>query len=133
MKYLLDTDTCIAALRGESEAIDWLQDKAPVDCAVSSVTVYELAVGVAKCRDPRRESAKVDHFLATVRVMPFDVPAARKAAEIRATLEKCGMGIGPYDALLVGQAVAHDLQIVTGNRSEFARVPGLAVAESKIQ
>lgn len=129
MKYLLDTDTCIAALRGEPEIIDWLQDKAPVDCVVSSVTVYELAVGVAKCRDSRREATKINRFLATVRVMPFDVPAARKAAEIRAGLEKRGVGIGPYDTLLAGQAVAHDLQIVTGNRDEFARVPGLMVAE----
>ncbi len=130
MKYLLDTDTCIAALRGEPRVIDWLQNKAPVDCVVSSVTVYELAVGVAKCRDPRRESSKVDRFLATVRVMPFDMPAARKAAEIRALLEKRGLGIGPYDTLLAGQAAAHDLQIVTGNRDEFARVPGLTVAGS---
>jgi tRNA(fMet)-specific endonuclease VapC len=128
MKYLLDTDTCIAALRGDPGAVGWLQGKAPVDCVVSSVTVYELAVGVAKCRDPRRESAKVDHFLATVRVMPFDGPAARKAAEIRAGLEKRGLGIGPYDTLLAGQAVAHGWQIVTGNRDEFSRVPGLDVA-----
>lgn len=125
MKYLLDTDTCIAALRGEPEIIDWLQDKAPVDCVVSSVTVYELAVGVAKCRDPRRETAKVNRFLATVRTAPFDQPAARKAGEVRAALEKRGEGIGPYDTLLAGQALANGWKLVTGNHAEFARVPGL--------
>ncbi len=125
MKYLLDTDVCIAALRGDAGAITLLVRWAPVDCVVSTITVYELMVGVAKCRDPRREAARVNRFLATVRMAPFDDPAARKAGEVRAALEKRGEGIGPYDTLLAGQALANGWKLVTGNRAEFARVPGL--------
>jgi tRNA(fMet)-specific endonuclease VapC len=124
---LFDTDTCIAALRGEPRVIGLVSAWAPVDCVVSTVTVYELEVGVAKCRDPRRESAKVARFLGTVRVAPFDQAAARKAAEIRAQLEERGAGIGPYDTLIAGHAVASGLALVTGNRAEFTRVAGLEV------
>jgi tRNA(fMet)-specific endonuclease VapC len=117
MRYLLDTDTCIAALRGDPAVIALLALWSPAECVVSTVTVYELEVGVAKCRDPRRERAKV----------PFDHAAARAAAGIRAGLEAQGEGIGPYDTLLAGQALVGGLAMVTGNRGEYRRVPGLEV------
>lgn len=127
MKYLLDTDTCMAALRGDPAVIAILSRWSPAECVVSTVTVYELEVGLAKCRDPGRERAKVARFLDTLRVVPFDHAAARVAAGIRAGLEARGEGIGPYDTLLAGQAVAGRLAIVTGNRGEYGRVPGLEV------
>ena len=127
MRYLFDTDTCIAALRGDPAVIALLSRWSPAECVVSTVTVYELEVGVAKCRDPRRERAKVARFLDTVRVAPFDHAAARVAAGLRAGLEARGEGIGPYDTLLAGQALAGGLAIVTGNRGEYGRVPGLEV------
>ncbi|MFM9090542.1 MAG: PIN domain-containing protein [Verrucomicrobiota bacterium] len=127
MRYLLDTDTCIAALRGDPAVIALVSRWSPAECVVSTVTVYELEVGVAKCRDPRRERAKVARFLGTVRVAPFDHAAARVAAGLRAGLEARGEGIGPYNTLLAGQALAGGLAIVTGNRGEYGRVPGLEV------
>jgi tRNA(fMet)-specific endonuclease VapC len=127
MRYLLDTDTCIAALRGDPAVIALLGRWSPAECVVSTVTVYELEVGVAKCRDPRRERAKVARFLDTVRVVPLDQASARQAADLRAKLEARGDGSGPYDTLLAGQALAGGLAIVTGNRGEYGRVPGLEV------
>lgn len=41
----------------------------PADCAVSVVTVYELFTGVAKCREPERERAKVERLLAAMNVL----------------------------------------------------------------
>lgn len=125
MKYLLDTDTCIAAMRGRPGAVAKLASISPDDCSVSSVTVSELAVGVAKCREPQREAAKVARFLGQVHVLPLDSEAARWAGAIRAGLEARGESIGPYDVLLAGQALVHDLRMISGNADEFARVPGV--------
>lgn len=52
------------------------------------------------------------------------------AGRLRATLEKSGTTIGPYDLLIVGQALARGLTFVTANASEFrpgarARLGGL--------
>ena len=47
MSFLLDTDTCIAAMRGREDAISRLSQLSPDECRVSTVTVYELEVGVA--------------------------------------------------------------------------------------
>ncbi len=127
MKYLLDTHTCIAAMRGWENAVAKLSSLPPDECRVSTVTVYELSVGVAKCREPQKEGAKVARFLASVHVLSLDAEAARRAGSVRATLEKQGRAIGPSDVLLAGQALAHGFKLISGNLAEFARVEGLAV------
>lgn len=127
MRYLLDTDTCIAAMRGRESAVGKIAALSPDDCHVSTVTVYELAVGVAKCREPRKEAVKVALFLTNVHVLPFDAGAARRAGELRAQLEKRGQTIGPYDVLLAGQALVHGLTMISGNLGEFSRVDGLQI------
>ena len=49
----------------------------------------------------------------------------RAAGTIRAALEAVGKPIGAYDYLIVGQALARQLTLVTANVSEFSRVKGL--------
>ena len=44
---------------------------------------------------------------------------------IRAALAKAGKPIGPYDVLIAAQARRRGATLVTANRREFARVPGL--------
>lgn len=127
MRYLLDTNTCIAVMRNEPAAVARMSAITPMDCAVSTITAYELFTGVAKCSDPSREGTKVEKLLRTVRKLPFDLAAASKAAEIRANLESRGSTIGPYDLLLAGHAIAAGLLLVTANTGEFSRVVGLAL------
>jgi tRNA(fMet)-specific endonuclease VapC len=50
------------------------------------------------------------------------------AGDIRADLEKAGTPIGHYDILIAAQARRHGATLVTANAREFARVPGLLVA-----
>ena len=126
MRYLLDTNTCIAAMRHHAPVLGRLASVGPADCAISSITTYELHTGVEKCADPAKESAKVDLFLATVSELVFDRPAAREAGRIRALLESQGRMIGAYDVLLAGHARSIGLTLVTANVSEFSRVPGLS-------
>lgn len=72
MKYLLDTNTCIAAMRNHPLVVQRLSAVTPGDCAISTITAYELFTGVAKCADPARERAKVERLLNTVCQLPFD-------------------------------------------------------------
>ena len=127
MRYLLDTNTCIGAMRNDPMIVGRMSALSPGDCAISAITGYELYTGVEKCSDPARERAKVEVLLGTVNTLPFDAAAAREAARIRATLESQGLSIGPYDVLLAGHAIAADLVIVTDNTGEFRRAPGLTI------
>ena len=127
MKVLLDTNVCIALMRRHVKASARLQAQAPGDCAISTVTMYELFTGVAKCQEPERERGKVRRLLSLMRIAPFDQAAAERAAEVRAALEKTGSTCGPYDLLLAGHALALALPLATHNVREFARVEGLQV------
>ncbi len=126
-RYLLDTNTCIAVMRSHPLAVQRLAAVAPGDCAISSVTAYELYTGVEKCAKPAQERSKVELLRTTVWEMPFDPDAAREAARVRALLESRGKVIGPYDILLAGQALARSLVLVRANTREFSRVPGLTL------
>jgi tRNA(fMet)-specific endonuclease VapC len=129
MRYLLDTNVCIAAMRRRPMVLKRLSVVTPADCMVSSVTTYELYTGVEKSAFPTKEAAKVDLLLGTLTELPFDRQAARQAARIRALLESQGYMIGPYDVLLAGHAQAAGLTLVTANTREFLRIPSLQLED----
>lgn len=129
MKVLLDTNTCIALMKGREKAVQRLRLLQPTDCAISTVTSYELLTGVLKCQNPAREREKVLRLMAVLRVLPFDEAAAARAAEVRAHLESIGKVSGPYDMLLAGHALSLGLHVATSNVGEFSRVPGLQVED----
>ncbi len=129
MVFLLDTNVCIGAMRGVANVVAQLTAQAPGDCAVSTITAYELHLGIQKCARPAAESAKLARTLARFRVLPFDETAAQEAAEIRAVLERSGKIIGPYDLLIAGHARVLGLTLVTGNVAEFSRVPRLQIQD----
>jgi tRNA(fMet)-specific endonuclease VapC len=122
---LLDTNACIAHLRGIGRVTERLRALAPPDVAVCSVVRSELMFGAARSRDPARERAVVEAFLTPFRSLPFDDMAADDYAEIRAVLESQGMRIGAYDTQIAAIARCRGLTLVTHNTGEFARVPGL--------
>jgi tRNA(fMet)-specific endonuclease VapC len=126
-RYLLDTNTCIAVMRNHPLAVQRMAAVPPGDCAISTITGYELETGVEKCSKPANERAKINFLLQTVMPIPFDVGAAKEAARVRALLESQGQPIGPYDVLLAGHALSGSLILVTANTREFSRVPGLSL------
>lgn len=123
--YLLDTDFCIAILRDRSHQ---LRDRFVSQAGalnISTITLIELLVGVAKSAWPERKAEEVEGFTERVRVLPFDAEAAAHAADIRADLERRGRVIGTYDVFIAGHARSRGLTVVTGNLREFQRVDGL--------
>ena len=93
---------------------------------VSTVVVFELWYGVSKSSREEFNAKRVQTFLAgPILLLAFEEEGARLAGSLRAALERTGKPIGAYDVLIAGQALAHDLTIVTANVSEFSRVKGL--------
>ncbi len=132
MTWLLDTNVCIAAMRGNPQVLQRLGTVAPTDCGISTVTLYELFSGVERCRQPTSEGQKVECFAAPLHLLPFDRDAAAHTARIRWHLEQQGKLIGPYDLMLAGQALSLGVTLVTHNTGEFQRVPGLQLADWQV-
>ena len=57
----------------------------------------------------------------------FGEKEAKVAANIRATLEKRGTSIGPYDILIAGTALTHQAILVSRNTTKFERVNKLQI------
>jgi tRNA(fMet)-specific endonuclease VapC len=129
MKYLLDTNACIAIINGDPAKVRsrfQIEVQRNSELFVSSVAAFEMWFGVTKSARVSENTRLLQTFLGG-RVVPlaFDMSDARSGGEIRATLERAGRPIGSYDLLLAGQAVNRGLTIVTANEREFRRVSGL--------
>ena len=125
MKFLLDTDTCIYALKQNDSVLRHLLIAAREDVAVSVVTEAELRTGAAKSSSPTRTLRRVENFLLPLTVIGFASDDAVIYAAVRAKLERAGTPIGPLDTLIAAHAVGRKLILVTNNEREFRRVHGL--------
>jgi tRNA(fMet)-specific endonuclease VapC len=127
LKYLLDTDTCIYALKGMASVLASLLAKSRADVAVSVITEAELRLGAAKSSSPVKTARLVENFLRPLTIIEFGSADARAYARVRARLERAGTPIGPLDTLIAAQAVGRALVVVSNNGREFRRVAGLRV------
>lgn len=123
--YLLDTDFCVAVLRNRSGALSDRFMAHARSLSISTITLTELLVGVAKSMWPEQRGEEVEALTERLQVLPFDAAAAAHAADIRADLERKGRIIGTYDVFIAGHARSRGLTVVTGNIREFQRVDGL--------
>jgi tRNA(fMet)-specific endonuclease VapC len=133
LKFLLDTDTCIYALKGHSMVLGHLLAKSPVDVGVSVVTEAELRTGAAKSTSPKKTLRRVESFLAPLGRAELVSSDAIRYAQLRAKLERDGTPIGPLDMFIAAQAVARGLVLVSNNTREFGRVPGLRLENWTLQ
>jgi tRNA(fMet)-specific endonuclease VapC len=127
MKFLLDTDTCIYALKQNPAVLRNLLARTPEDIVVSVITEAELRTGAAKSNSAAKTLRLVENFLRPIAVLDFTSSDAASYGQIRARLEGAGTPIGPLDTLIAAQAVARKLVLVSNNQREFRRVAGLHV------
>src|SRR5262249_39006307 len=94
---------------------------------VSSIALFELWYGVNKSSKPDFNRKRLEAFLSgPILILPFEDADSRAAGSLRAALEGVGRPIGAYDLLLAGQALRHELTLVTSNVREFSRVKNLS-------
>lgn len=130
MKYMLDTNICIYAIKHKSDMVikRFLQHD-PEEMCVSAVTYAELMHGVEKSMAVEKNSIAISLFLSPITILEFHASAAKEYGKIRAELERKGTPIGPMDMLIAGHARSEGLILVTNNTREFQRVEGLMVED----
>ena len=128
MRYMLDTNICIYAIKHKPEKVfQKLQEVEPEDVCVSSVTYAELVHGVEKSAAVDKNRLALFVLLANIEILNFDVDVADCYGKIRADLEKKGTPIGPLDMMIAGHAMSMGYTVVTNNVKEFSGVPNLKI------
>ena len=129
MGYLLDTNILSDLIRNPfgpvAQRIEVVGAKA---VCTSIIVAAELRYGSAKKGSPRLQ-ARVEDILATIPVLPLEVPADVDYGRQRVQLEASGQPIGGNDLLIAAHALALGLTLVTHNTREFSRIVGLQVED----
>jgi tRNA(fMet)-specific endonuclease VapC len=129
MIYLLDTDTCVFALRGSESVRDQLSVVDSEAVAVSVVTLAELRYGAACSAKPEANHQVVDDFASGVVVLGLGEEIARLFGEFKSQLRKHGMLIDDFDLLIAATAHHYRLTLITHNLDHFHRLPELQLED----
>lgn len=130
MKYMLDTNICIYAIKQEPEVVlQKILKHHPSDICISSITYAELMHGVEKSQAKDKNRLALTLLLSPIKIVNFDSHAAEEYGKIKADLQSQGKIIGPMDLLIASHAKSKGLTIVTNNTKEFKRVNHLNVED----
>ena len=127
---MLNTDTCIFLMRGESEKLESKVQSVPLQQQLmSAVTFAELSYGVQASASAKRKQnqSTLDSLALHLSVLDWPQAAARYYAEIRSDLKKRGAQLGAADLMIAAHARAINAIVVTNNVKDFRRVKGLEV------
>ncbi len=127
MSFILDTDHCIAILRGKLEISEHIEPTASI--YITAITVSELTYGAHKSDRASAHLAQVDLLLDSVTILPFDEQPARRCGELKDVLRRQGNPIAEPDLQIASIALHNTLPLVSHNQRHFARVPGLRLLD----
>lgn len=125
LKFMLDTNICIFTIKNKPERVRTRFNLNTGRMCISSVTLMELVYGAEKSQAPERNLAVVEGYVSRLEVLDYDGQAAIHSGQIRAELARKGSPVGPYDQMIAGHARSRGLIVVTNNRREFERIPGI--------
>jgi tRNA(fMet)-specific endonuclease VapC len=134
MGLMLDSSVLIAAERERFDMAAFIEGEAPMEgLFISSVTASELLHGVYRAAPERRatRAAYVEAVLGETPQLPFDMPCARRHAELWAALEASGNRIGAHDMMIAATSLRFGHRLATLNEGEFGRVDGLQLANAR--
>ena len=132
MATLIDASVLIAAERGRLDWDDVIAGHADAEIALAAITASELLHGVHRATSARiraRREAFVEHLLARIPLIPFDLVAARVHARVCADLAMKGISVGAHDLLIGATALATGGRVATRDVRSFPRIPGLDFME----
>lgn len=127
---ILDTSVLIGWERkaGALEVIAAGHPEEPVGLSV--ITAAELLHGVHRADTAARRlrrSAFVEQVLSSFPMFDFGLGVARIYAELWATLERKGTKVSAHDLIIGATAVSRGERVLTLNRRDFGKIPGLTV------
>jgi tRNA(fMet)-specific endonuclease VapC len=127
---LIDISILVAFERGQLDVASQVAGRQAEEAFLSVISASELLHGAHRAGDSAiraRRLAFVEAVLTRFTVLEIDLEIARAHAALWSDLAQRGEMIGAHDAWIAATCVARDLTLVTANRREFNRAPGLRV------
>lgn len=125
-KYLLDTNICVFALRGQFDVAERLADVGWNNCCISEMTVAELLYGAECSEKAEKNIALIKELCNDIKIMPV-FPVLPTYAQIKAALRKSGQLISDIDIFIEATAVHNNMILVTENLTHLNRIPKIKI------
>ncbi len=124
---ILDTNVLSALMRDEPDrrVVEWLDGQAASSTWITSITVFEIRLGLALLPDGRRRRTLEQSFEGLLvedlggRILSFDAAAAAQAATLAASRQRAGIVVDIRDTEIAGIALARRASIATRNLRHF--------------
>ncbi|MBU0594695.1 MAG: type II toxin-antitoxin system VapC family toxin [Gammaproteobacteria bacterium] len=132
---ILDTNVLSALMCSDPDdaVVSWLDEQVPESIWITSITLFEARFGLALLpKGERRQelTARFDDLLVSDfenRVLLFDQPAARQAADLAAQRIHAGRPVDMRDTIIAGIVLARKARIATRNTRHFDDLPGAVI------
>lgn len=124
---VLDTDILIDHLRGEHDAVAFLEERvrSGETLAATTVNAAELYQGAEGSQDRREALFSLSELLESIELLDLDREAALRYGQLMAELDAAGQPLSGMDGLIAAIALEHGAQLATRNARDFDRVRGL--------
>lgn len=129
MGLILDTCILIHAEKKNS-SINFDKWQSYEEAYISVLTMSELLIGVHRADTEAKRlkrAAFVEAIINEIPIIDFTPEAARIHAEMYSYLARRGQLIGAHDLIIAATALARGHALLTTNKQEFGRIPGLRV------
>ena len=126
---IADTTFLIDLMRDDKSAVEkeitLEEDGVPV--YLTTVSIFELYVGLNLSSKKIHESRKIDRVLGNLQVLPLDFESAKEAGEIYAYKKRSGLTIDPEDAMIAGICRTSGELVLTRNINHFSGIEGVGL------
>lgn len=130
MKYFLDTNTIIYAIKGTYIAMKEHFKNVPMESIViPNIVIAEIEFGAYKSSNYKKTIEQYNQFINNFNKIGFNENAARIYGRIRSDLEKSGTPIGPNDLVIASIVLAENGVLITHNIKEFSRIENLKIED----
>jgi predicted nucleic acid-binding protein len=124
---VLDTNVVSALMRAEPDrvVVAWLDGLPPESLWTTSVTVFEIRLGLEILTEGRRRRQLEEAFAKTLeedfenRILPFDQAAAQAAGRIAAERRRAGRTVEIRDIQIAGVVNVRKATLATRNTRHF--------------
>lgn len=130
MGTLIDTSVLIALQRGQIAPARLAEEDDEGAVAMAAISASELLHGLHRLRGAvtkMRVERFVEHMLAAMPVVAFDLDIARVHARLDAELSAAGTTVGDADLMIAATAVWLDYRVATRDLRSFPKIKGLDV------
>ncbi len=126
---IADTSFLIDIMKSDIRVIEKAEEieKKGITIAVTSISIFELFVGVALSVKKDQERKKINQILNGLSIISFDEESAREAGKIYAQKRKNGSTIEIEDSMIAGICSRRKEILITRNIKHFSDIEGLRI------